>query len=119
MLHLQYQPAPEETPLDYAEAVSRFASVRHALRQVEPFGGGPASDLSDDEAVAAGWRSAGAAKRRLFDRRSARMISAAAAGIEALLVESREGREPHAEASHALVEEIRRELQDVAAIVLS
>jgi hypothetical protein len=46
------------------------------------------------------------------------MIGAAAAGIEALLVESREGREPHSEASQALVEEIRRELRDVAGIVL-
>jgi hypothetical protein len=47
------------------------------------------------------------------------MIGAAAAGIEALLVESRQGREPNAEASQALVDAIRRELQDVAGIVLS
>jgi hypothetical protein len=119
MLHLNAQPRTDETPLEYAEAVSRLASVRHALRQVEPFGGGPASDISDDEAVAAAWGSAGSAKQQLFDRRSARMIGAAAAGIEALLVESREGREPNAEASQALLDTIRRELQDVAGIVLS
>ena len=93
MLHLLAQPTPSDSPLPYAEAVSRLASVRHALRLVEPFGSGPASDLGDDEAVAAAWDEAGEAKQRLFDRRSERMIGAAAAGIEALLDEDQEGRE--------------------------
>ncbi len=118
MLHLTAQPVPTESTLPYAEAVSRLASVRHALRLVEPFGAGPASDVSDDEAIAGAWDSAAEAKRQLFDRRSERMIGSAAAGIEALLIERQEGREPHAAASHALVEQIRRELRDVAAIVL-
>ncbi len=47
------------------------------------------------------------------------MVGAAAAGIEALLIERQEGREPHAAAGEALVELIRRELQDVAGIVLA
>lgn len=118
MLHLLQQPTPEQSPLAYAEAVSRLASVRHALRLVEPFGAGPASDPSDDEEIAAGWDGAGEARQQLFDRRSARMVGAAAAGIEALLVERQEGREPHAEASQALADEIRRELREVAGIVL-
>lgn len=46
------------------------------------------------------------------------MVGAAAAGIEALLIERQEGHEPHAAAGKALVEQIRRELQDVAGIVL-
>jgi hypothetical protein len=117
MLHLAQQ-TQSEVPLQYAEAVSRLASVRHALRLVGPFGAGPASDLSDDEALAAGWDSTGEAKRRLFDRRSGRMVAAASAGIEALLIERQEGREPAAAAGEALVSEIRRELQDVAEIVL-
>lgn len=118
MLHLTAQPAIANSPLPYAEAVSRLASVRHALRLVEPFGAGPASDLSDDEAVASGWHGAGEARQRLFDRRSERMVGSAAAGIEALLIERQEGREPHAAAGEALVVQIRRELQDLAGIVL-
>lgn len=118
MLHLSAQPIPEERPLAYAEAVSRLASVRHALRLVEPFGAGPASDMPDDAPVAAAWDGAGETRQRLFDRRSARMIAGATVGIEALLIESQEGREPHAAASQALVDEIRRELQEVAGIVL-
>ena len=92
MLHLLRQHSPEETPAAYAEAVSRLASVRHAMRLVEPFGAGPASDV-DDEHVASAWD-------------------------EALLIERQDGREPHAAASQALADEIRRELRDVAGIVL-
>ena len=119
MLHLSAQPQLEESPLAYSEAVSRLASVRHAIRLVEPFGAGPAADTCDDESVAAAWEGAGEAQRRLFDRRSARMVDSAAAGIEALLIESREGREPNSAASEALVNEIRRELREVAGIVLA
>lgn len=118
MLHLLQQPAPEESPLAYAEAVSRLASVRHALRLVEPFASGPQSDPSEGEVISAAWDGAGSARQSLFDRRSARMVGAAAAGIEALLVERQEGREPHAEASQALADEIRRELREIAGIVL-
>ena len=119
MLHLSLQPAIADSPLPYDEAVSRLATVRHALRLVEPFAGGPAPDISSDEAVAAGWHGADEARQRLFDRRSQRMVGAAAAGIEALLVERQGGREPHAAAGEALVEQIRRELQDIAGIVLT
>lgn len=118
MLHLTIQPA-HESPIPYAEAVSRLASVRHALRLVEPFGTGPASDLGSDDAIAARWDGAGEARQRLFDRRSERMVGSAAAGIEALLTESREGREPNAAASQGLVDQIRRELRDIAGILLA
>ena len=117
MLHLTAQPVPNESPLPYADAVSRLASVRHALRLVEPFGAGPASDTSDS-VIAAAWDGAGETRQHLFDRRSARMVGAAAAGIEALLTERQDGREPNAAASEALVEQIRRELREVAGIVL-
>lgn len=117
MFHLLAQPSQEPTPI-YAEAVSRLTSVRHALRLVEPFGAGPASDIDEDEAITAAWDAAGETKQRLFDRRSERMIGAAAAGIEALLIERQEGREPHSAANEALVEQIRRELQEIAGIVL-
>jgi hypothetical protein len=118
MLHLLPESAPEPRPLAYAEAVSRLASIRHAMRLVEPFGSGPASDPSDDELIAGAWDDAGEAKQREFDRRSGRLVSTAAAGIEALLTERQEGREPNAEATQVLVDEIRRELKNVAKIVL-
>jgi hypothetical protein len=116
VLHILPETSPE--PLAYAEAVSRLASIRHALKLVEPFGSGPASDL-DDEAIAGAWESAGSAKQRHFDRRSGAMVGAAAAGLEALLTVRQQGREPHEEATRAMVDQIRRELQNVAGIVLA
>ena len=98
--------------------MSRLASVRHAIRLVEPFASGPAADLGDDDAIAAGWDQASETAQRLFDRRSERMIGSATAGIEALLTESHEGREPNVAASQQLVDQIRRELREVAGIIL-
>ena len=118
MLSLIPQHEAEARP-DYAEAVSRLASVRHALRLVDGFAGGPADDLDRDEQIAAAWPEAGDAKRRWFDRRSARLVGMTATGIEALLSQRQANREPHRAASASLVSEIRRELREVAGIVLA
>src|SRR5438309_1118042 len=59
MLHLHPEATPDARPEAYAEAVSRLASVRHALRLVDPFAGGPASDIDDDAPLAAAWDEAG------------------------------------------------------------
>src|SRR5437867_2048208 len=118
MLHLIPDAAPEPRPEVYAEAVSRLASVRHALRLVDPFGGGPASDMDEDAPLAAAWPQAGESRQRWFDNRSARLVGATAAGVEVLLDERQSSREPHAEASKALVDQIRRELEQVARIIL-
>jgi hypothetical protein len=122
MLHLlpAYEPEPQrsQVPEAYAEAISRLASVRHALRLVEPFGGGPASDVDADAAVSSAWDEAGEPKRRWFDNRSARLVGATAAGVEALVEERQNGREPHPLASQKLVEQIRRELAEVSRFIL-
>lgn len=117
MLSLVAQPELE-TPVAYAEAVSRLASVRHALRLVDGgFGAGPQDDL--DERVASAWPEAGEAKQHWFERRSARLVGTAAAGIEALLGQRQKDCEPHRAASQALADEIRRELREVAGIILA
>jgi|SRR5579864_5308522 len=117
MLHLLAQNEPE-TPKAYAEAVSRLASVRHALRLVDGgFSNGPEGDLDDN--IASAWPSASVGKQRCFDRRSARLVGAAAAGIEALLSQRHDGLEPNTAAGEALAEEISRELNAIAGIILS
>ena len=117
MLHLvpdfESQPRPEP----YAEAISRLASIRHALRLVDADGGGPAPDL--DANLAAAWDDTGPARQRAFDARSSRIVGATAAGVEALLTEQQAGRTPHAEASRELCDQIRRELAEVARVVLA
>jgi hypothetical protein len=107
---------PQPRPLAYAEAVSRLASVRHALRLVD---GGLAAGPECDGDIAEAWDDAGEARQRSFDKRSERLVGATAAGVEALLSEREQGREPHPLASEALVEQIRRELREVAGIVLA
>jgi len=118
MLHLIPEDAPRPRPEPYAEAVARLATVRHALRLVDPYGGGPAPDVEDDAVVEA-FNQADDAKRRWFDARSGRLVEATAAGVEALLAEKQKGREPHEEAAQALVEQIRRELAEVSRVVLA
>jgi hypothetical protein len=116
MLNLVPQSEPA-APESYGEAISRLASVRHALRLVDGgFSNGPEGDIDGDLACA--WDGAGEAKQRCFERRSGRLVGTAAAGIEALLGQRHEGREAHRAANQVLVEEIRRELRDVAGIIL-
>ena len=119
MLHLIPQHEPGSAARVYAEAVSRLASVRHALRLVDGgFGAGPEDDL-DERAVAAAWPTAGEARQRWFDRRSARLVGTTAAGIEALLGQRQKAANRTAPRAETLVDEIRRELRDVAGIVLA
>ncbi|MEO6432869.1 MAG: hypothetical protein ABIO29_02680 [Sphingomicrobium sp.] len=118
MLNLQRQPGLEPDRQPYAEAVSRLASVRHALRLVGELGDGPAPDIEGDGALAEGFAVAGPARQTLFDRKSAMTVSAAAAGLEALLAVRQNGGEPHAEASRAMVDQIRSELEQISRIVL-
>jgi len=47
------------------------------------------------------------------------LVSTTAVGCEALLAERQDGRTPHEAANQALVEEIRRDLREVAGIILS
>jgi hypothetical protein len=121
MLHLAPVPtfddSPRADPQPYAEALARLASIRHALRLVDPFGGGPASDPEEAEQMAASWSGASKAKNRCFDDRTSRTASAAAAGLEALLVERAAGREPNAAASLKISEEIRIGLEDVSRLM--
>ncbi|HEX6071944.1 MAG TPA: hypothetical protein VFY95_02920 [Sphingomicrobium sp.] len=116
MLHLFADPDPRPTPQPSAEVLARLACVRHALRLVDPFGGGPAPDADNDEAIAAAWNRADEARRRRFDVRSGQLVGATSAGLEALLNERDGG--PNAVATQALVEQIRRELKDVARVIL-
>ena len=116
MLHLLPDSARASEPGPYAEAVERLASIRHALRLVDPHGGGPASDELD---VAAAWDQADEARRRAFDARSEKLVGAAAAGLEALVAIHQQGATPNAEASREMVEQIRRELAAVSRLILA
>ena len=115
MLH--FVPLADESSAPFAEAASRLASIERALRLVDPYGGGPAPDLGDNEGFAVAWASAGDARQRCFDTRAARTAGAAAAGIEALLAERAVRRTPNAAASRKIAEHIRIGLEDVSRLL--
>jgi len=112
MLHFLPQDF-EPTPAPFTEAAARLASIRNALRLVDPFGGGPASDLSDEE-IAAGWAVSGEASRRCFDKRSLQTIGSATAGLEAIVTIRECGRVPHDAAVDQVAEAIRAGLADLS-----
>ena len=116
MLHL-IPVQHDESPQPYSEALARLASIRHALRLVDAFGGGPASDPSDDVPIAPSWSEAGKAQVRSLDIQTERTTAVAAAGLEALLGEQEAGRKPNEAASRELAEEIRRGLEDVSRLM--
>jgi hypothetical protein len=81
------------------------------------FSAGPEGEL--DEQIAGAWDQTGEARQRHFDRRSGQLVATTAAAIEALLSQRHDGREPHVLACKTMVDEIRRELREVAGIVLA
>lgn len=112
---LNFVPVFDTVPAPYAEALARLASVRHALRLVDPYGGGPAPDHDDDLVLGAAWPVASDAAKRCFDTRSARVTSATAAGLEALVAEQENS--PHQAASQRLVDEIRADLEQALGVI--
>ena len=120
MLHLFAQaPATEPSTRLHPEPVTRLASLRNALRVVDEFGGGPASDCDPgdfDEDVSARWESAAEAARRCFDRRSAELVGAASAGLEAVSVQRERGLDASAAALRIIAEELKTGLRDLERI---
>jgi hypothetical protein len=88
MAHVS-QPVPGPRP--YGDAVARLSGIRHALAMADANGAGPAPDL---------------------DTRSDQVVSAAAAGLEALTAVDGNA------ASRDLVEQIRTELAQISKLVL-
>jgi hypothetical protein len=115
MLHLFAEsPAPQPSERLHPEPVTRLASIRNALRAVDDFGGGPASDFDEDISVR--WESADGAARRCFDRRSAELIGAATAGLEAVSFQRERGHDASVAALRVIADELRSGLQDLERI---
>jgi hypothetical protein len=116
MLHLfADQPVPAPSQRLHPEPVTRLASLRNALRAVDHFGGGPAPDFDED--ISERWESAGEAAKRCFDRRSAELVGAASAGLEAVSYQREQGIDASLAALRIIADELRSGLQDLERIV--
>ena len=115
MLHLFAEaPAPQPSERLHPEPVTRLASLRNALRVVDQFGGGPASDMDDE--ISERWESADEAAKRCFDRRSAELVSEATAGLEAVSFQREQGLEASVAAMRVIADELKAGLKDLERI---
>ena len=116
MIHFLPVAAVEPAGAPYADAVARLASIRNALRMVDPWGGGPADDISDGE-LDSFWTRGNEAARRCFAARSERTIGSAAAGIESVVELRGSGGDAHPLAIEEVAEAIRVGLDDLAELI--
>ena len=116
MLHLFAEaPSPQQEERLHPEPVTRLASLRNALRVVDDFGGGPASDCDDQ--ISERWESAGEAAKRCFDRRSAELVAVATAGLEAVSFQREQGLDASVAALRVIGDELRSGLTDLQHIL--
>ena len=116
MLNLMPLPTAESAPQPAPEPVIRLASLHNALRLVDDFGGGPASDF-DLDAASEDWAQASDAKQRCFDRRSAELLAVASAGLELVISHREHGQDVSPAAMQLLADEIRAGLEDIDKLV--
>ena len=111
MLHLVPEFAPDFEPKTYPEPIARLASLCNALRVVDQFGGGPASDFEDDDQLTARWESAAEAAKRCFDRRSAEMVAVATTGLELVAERQKDGIDLSPAAKQVIADELRGDFE--------
>ena len=116
MIHFLPLPSESQALPEHKELLSRVAGLQRALRLVDPFGGGPASDFDggDMHPALAG---AGEAVVACFDRRSERVVGAAAAGLEAVAGQASHGRQASGTSLELLASEIRDGLADLSSLL--
>ena len=116
MLNLFAQsPAPQPAERLHPEPVTRLASLRNALRAVDQFGGGPASDIDDE--LSERWESADGAARRCFDRRSAELLAVATDGLDAVSFQRAQGFDASAAALRVIADELKEGLRGLERIL--
>jgi hypothetical protein len=105
--------AAAEAPIAAGELASRMASLKRALRLLEPHGHGPSCDEDEFEAIELKHESA----RLCFDRRSERAVEAAAAGLDAVVTVRHQGLEPHPAAVDLVALAIRDGLAELSELL--
>ena len=113
MIHFIPESPAAEIAGPYAEAVARLASISHALACVEQVAGNEMSQRDSEARLALGFHAASPPAKRCFGERSARVASAAAAGLEAIAGRHDEGVAPHPEALARLQREIGAGLDSI------
>lgn len=116
MLHFLPESLPVHEPGSTPEPITRLASLRTALRVVDQFGGGPASDYDVDD-LCDEWNQASDAQRRCFDRRSAELVGVAASGLDVVAAHRAEGGDVSPAALQRIADEIGAGLDQLERLI--
>jgi hypothetical protein len=118
MIHFVPESPAAPHPQPYNEAVARLASIRNALRLVEPGSHETWQDSDEDQRLEGLWSSASEATRRCFAAASERTIDSATAGLEAVLGGKSRGDEINPVAVQKVADRLRDGLQELEALLV-
>ena len=118
MIHVLPESLPGDMPTPYNDAVARLASIRNALRLVEPGSREASPDAGEDQRFEALWGNASDATRRCFAASSERTIDSATAGLEAVLGGKSRGDEINPAALQLVADRLRDGLDELETLLV-
>lgn len=119
MIHIFPESSPGgQQPQPYHDAVARLASIRNALRLVEPGSREAWQDGDEDRRFEGLWSCASDATRRCFAASSERTIDSATAGLEAVLGGKSHGDDINPVAVQRVADRLRDGLQELEALLV-
>ena len=118
MIHFLPESPANSLPAPYNDAVARLASIRNALRLVEPGSRETWQDADEDSRFESLWSGANDATRRCFDAASERTIDAATASLEAVLGGKSRGDEINPAAIQKVADRLREGLGELEALLV-
>jgi hypothetical protein len=118
MIHFLPESPANALPAPYNDAVARLASIRNALRLVEPGSGRNAQGADEDRRLETLWGGASDATRRCFNAASERTIDAATASLEAVLGGKSRGDEINPAALQKAADRLREGLGELESLLV-
>lgn len=118
MLHFLPELPSSDRPAPYNDAVARLASIRNALRLVEPGSRESWQDPEEDRRFERLWSKAPEATRRCFEASSERTIDSATAALEAVLGGKARGDEINPAAVQRVANRLREGLGELEALLV-
>jgi hypothetical protein len=118
MIHFAPESPAGLQPQPYHDAVARLASIRGALRLVEPRGDETVRSSDEDQRFEGLWSGASDAARRCFAASSERTIDSATAGLEAVLTGKSRGDDINPVAVQKVADRLREGLRELEALLV-
>lgn len=118
MIHFLPESPANALPAPYNDAVARLASIRNALRLVEPGSRERWQDADEDNRFERLWSGANEATKRCFNAASERTIDSATASLEAVLGGKARGDEINPAAIQKVADRLRDGLSELETLLV-